>query len=111
MPRSRAVVMRARFIDAISLGIAREQHRLGSEAPLVLEAISASVLVLDDLGQEAPRHAEVIRHVVRMRSDAMRSTWVTTWLTREELAERYADAGFAARIYESKRIQFEAGTP
>lgn len=109
--RDPSVAKQARFLDAQTLGLAREQHKLGAgEAPLVVDAIGASVLVLDDVGQEPPRHAEVVRHVVRRRADFRRATWITTWMTREELAERYADAGFAARVFEAKIVRFGAAT-
>jgi len=90
----------ARFASAIELGLARQRHPLGhDEAPLVQAAIDAPLLILDDMGAEAARDADVIRAVLHARHNADVPTWITTGLSRQDLASRY-DAGVARRMFE-----------
>jgi DNA replication protein DnaC len=88
------------FASAIDLGLARSQHRLGcGEAVVVTDAMRASVLVLDDLGAEGARDADVIAQVLHARHNADRATWITTGLSVAEVASRYG-GGLERRIYE-----------
>lgn len=104
----------ARFVEAAVLSRARARHKLGEEAPLVVTALSAPLLVLDDLGSEREDRDGCITDVVYGRSNADRPTWVTCGLAGQDvtveafaevLAKRY-DGGFVRRIIENgKRVQ------
>jgi len=86
------------FVSAIALGLARAQAGLGDGEPKLVEsAITAPLLLLDDVGQEAKVATNAVRDVVFSRYDADRPTWVTTGLTSQELAALYGD-GFLRRI-------------
>lgn len=88
----------ARCIPALELAAARLAHPLGKgEAPKVLEALTASVLLLDDCGQEDERGRQVVREVLMMRD--RRPTWCTTFLSRDDFAARYG-GGALSRLTE-----------
>lgn len=89
----------AMFVSAIDLGRSRSVSRLGEEPEIVLDAMRAKVLVIDDLGAESPRDSEPIVQVIHARHDAEAPTWITTGITAEEIATRYG-GGIARRIYE-----------
>ncbi len=94
---------RVRFTSAIELGLARSRHPLGHEdPPAVLVALEAPLLILDDLGAEAPMHADVMRQVLHRRHDEDLPTWITTGLTHAELGRRY-DGGLARRVFEEAK--------
>ena len=93
---------RALFVTSIGLAKARGEHRLGGgEAPLVDRAMTASVLVVDDLGNEEDRYGTAVRDVINERHNFERPTWVTTFLEPGEVATRYG-AGIARRLYEER---------
>lgn len=93
----------ARFVEAIELGLARGRHPLGhDDPPAVLAAIAAPLLILDDLGAEAPMHADVVRQVLHARHNDDLPTWVTSGLTHADLGRRY-DGGLARRIFEEAK--------
>jgi DNA replication protein DnaC len=96
----------ARFVTAIELGLARSRHPLGhDDPPAVIAAIDAPLLILDDLGAEAPMHADVMRQVLHRRHNDDLPTWVTSGLTHAALAQRY-DGGLARRLFEeSKQVK------
>ena len=90
---------RIRYVTAIDLGAARAQHRLGSgEADLVLSAIAADILILDDLGAEGQRDGEVIATVLHARHNADVPVWLTTGLTPTDVGSRYG-GGIERRVY------------
>lgn len=95
----------ARFMTAIELGLARSRHPLGhGDPPAVTAAIEAPLLILDDLGAEAPMHADVMRQVLHERHNADLPTWVTSGLSQAQLAARF-DGGLARRLFEeSKKV-------
>ncbi len=93
----------ARFVTAIELGLARSRHPLGhDDPPAVIAAIEAPLLILDDLGAEAPMHADVMRQVLHDRHNDDLPTWVTSGLTHAELGRRF-DGGLARRIFEEAK--------
>lgn len=99
--RSNVVVRGARFARAIDLGKVNARHgrsRTRTEPPELTAALNAPLLVLDDLGAEYDAHVETMHDVIRHRFDAGLPTWITTGLSLDELAARYADGGFIARI-------------
>ncbi len=99
-----------RFVTAIDLGLARARHPLGhDDPPAVIAAIAAPLLILDDLGAEAPMHSDVIRQVLHDRHNADLPTWVTSGLTHAQLGGRY-DGGLARRIFEEAK-QVALGAP
>lgn len=92
------------WMPARTLGLARIQHAAGQdEPPAVQRAISARLLVLDDLGNERQTANNACPDVIFERHDQGRPTWVTTGMTREELEKLYG-AGVARRIYERAKI-------
>jgi len=100
------VVRRAasvRHMTAAALAGARRRAPLGREAPLVEEAMRASVLVLDELGGEALTDQALIEEVVFDRVTAGLTTLITTGLDKEQLGMRYR-AGFVRRILLDKSI-------
>lgn len=93
----------ARFVAALELGLARSRHALGHGDPAAITAaLEAPLLVLDDVGMEAPMHADVLRQVLLTRHNEDLPTWVTTGLSYAAIAQRY-DGGMARRLFESAR--------
>jgi hypothetical protein len=89
----------ARCISALELAESKRQHPLGrGEAPLVTEAIRATVLLLDDCGQEDDAGRQVVRQVFMARD--RRATWPTTFLEKEEFGRRYG-GGALSRLVEA----------
>lgn len=94
----------ARFVPAYELALSRTRHPLGKdEAPEILAAVSAPLLVLDDLGAESARVSDVISFVMHARHNANRPTWTTTGLDHDELVRRY-DGGVARRVFEHSKL-------
>lgn len=93
----------ARFCMAQDLASARRRSPLGKEAPEVVEAMTARMLILDDLGTEPHEKDSAVVDTVFRRSAEDRPTWVTTWLAPEAMAERYGE-GFTRRVYERARV-------
>lgn len=91
----------AMFVHAYELGRVRAAHKLGegADAPLVEAAQCVGLLLLDDVGQERRTELNAVPDVIFERHAEQRPTWITTGLTREQIAERYGD-GIARRIFE-----------
>ncbi len=99
--RSREAVL---WTGAIDLALARSQHRLGEgEAELVERAMRADVLVVDDLGAEPTRDADVVIAILHRRHDAELTTWVTSGLTAAQLRARYG-GGVERRLVEGATV-------
>ncbi len=91
-----------RWAHAAMLSTARKRHRLGrDEAPIIDEACTASILVLDDLGWERDGDNTAIGDVLNQRYESELPTIITSGLTQDELLEHYGDAVF--------RKAFDAG--
>lgn len=105
-PATRKDSVDCQFFAAHRLVLARQQHPFGEgEAPLVEEAFDASVLVLDDLGNEShvDGRFDVIEQIIWRREADSLPTWVTTGLTEKQVTERYGHA-FSARIFEGALV-------
>src|SRR5690606_37540086 len=84
---------RIRWAKTYSLVRARREHPLGEgEAPLVKGAIDASLLILDDLGNEPAD--PVIFEVLDARYDCSAPTLVTSGLRQPEIRSRYGEAAW-----------------
>jgi DNA replication protein DnaC len=70
-------------------------------SPFLVRAMTASVLVLDELGSEA--NPEVVKKVLHKRHDDEAPTWVTTFLTKREVGQRYG-GGIERRLFEKARV-------
>lgn len=91
------------FVLATDLATARRRTPMGREAPEVLEALQAPLLVLDDLGSEAQEASSAVTEVIFKRHAEDRVTWITTWMDEEKMIARYGE-GVARRVFEGARI-------
>lgn len=83
----------ARFASAIWLASSRARYPLGhGDPPEMADAKAASLLVLDDLGNDVPDGRNVIQEVLFRRHDDELPTWVTTGYRVEALESRYGVA-------------------
>lgn len=95
-----ARVPKVLFVAALELGRARSTHRLGEDEPqIVVDAIGAELLIVDDFGAEAPRESEAVVQVLHERHNANAKTWITTGLSMAEVGARYG-GGVERRIFE-----------
>ena len=85
---------KARFVSVTQLSLAISQSPLGREPPLIAACKRASLLVLDDLGHEAPdlRANAVLFDVLTERYFKRAHTLVTTELNVVQLVSRYGRA-------------------
>ena len=94
------------WADAHDLGQARRRHGLGEgDAPLIRQALAASVLVVDELGTERPDAAsgtDPVRDVLWARFAAGRPTVCTSPCDRAALVARYGGGG-ERRLFEPGR--------
>jgi DNA replication protein DnaC len=89
-----------RFVGAGRLGSARIQNAAGSgEAPLVQSAISARILLFDDLGSERKTQTNAVPDVIVERHAEERATWYTTGFSLEDI-ERMYGGGIGRRVFE-----------
>jgi DNA replication protein DnaC len=80
----------AAWMKALWLAEATKWHRLGTgEPPALARARAASVLFLDDLGQEAAGMEHVLFGLIDERYEFGRPTIVTCGLTLQEVSVRY----------------------
>ena len=88
-------------MDAFGIANARANVELGREAPDVVDALRATVLVIDDLGAEDPRALRsAIPDVLHKRHrDPRLTTIVTTGLGESELGKLYG-GGLVRRLFE-----------
>lgn len=91
------------FAMAPELATCRKRERFGREAFEVLEALSAPLLVLDDIGTEFASDSSPITEIVFKRHADAKPTWFTTWMGPDEVRSRYGD-GFARRVFQGARI-------
>lgn len=91
------------FMLATDLATARSRQPLGSESSEIAAARNAKLLVLDDLGTDAQVAASAVTEVVFHRHAHLRPTWITTWLSNEQMTARYGE-GFARRLLDGARI-------
>ena len=95
-------ISRLVWTTGCNLARASSEHRLGSggEPELFRRALEAPLLMIDELGPEAPQHGGEIFDLVDRRYAKGRPTLVTSGLTLDK--ERYGDA-FHRRLTESGR--------
>jgi DNA replication protein DnaC len=87
------------WYPAVELERARAEHRMGAgDAPEILKAQAATVLVLDDAGQEHDPSA--VREVLAARYDLGVPTIATSNATPAQLSAHYGDA-FVRKLLES----------
>jgi DNA replication protein DnaC len=98
------------FASCVALASSR-MRTSGREAPLVLAAIAAPLLVLDDLGnpKSEPPSSPIV-DVIWERVEKRRPTWITTWLSPDDCTARYGD-GVTRRVFERARIIRLEGSP
>jgi DNA replication protein DnaC len=96
----------ARFVESYWLAGARARHPLGQgEAPAVLDAMCAPLLVLDDVGSEADDRRNVIADVIFHRHNEELPTWITTGFSAEQLMARYGSQVLRRILENGKRVQ------
>jgi len=92
------------FVSAIRLGTARIQGRAGDgEAALVERAMTAPLLLLDEVGGETKTATNAVKDVIFARMDADLPTWITTGFGRDELLAMYGD-GCLRRLTEDVTV-------
>ncbi len=90
----------ARFLHAYRLGTVRIQNAAGEgEAALVDLAMSAPLILLDDVGNERQTANNAVPDVIFERHAAELPTWYTTAFEPADIAKRYGD-GVARRMFE-----------
>lgn len=99
----------ARFVDAFWLAGAKARHPLGQgEAPEVLAAMKAPMLLLDDLGSETDDRRNVIAEVIFHRHNEELPTWITTGFAPEQLMARYGSQVLRRLLENAKRVELGA---
>jgi len=84
---------RANFVTAFNLCEATRQHPLGQgEAPEVTKAKRASLLILDDLGNENLGFEKWLLSIIDARISANLPTWVTSGFPVDDLTLRYGQS-------------------
>lgn len=99
----------ARFASCYALAGARGRHPLGQgEAPDVKAAMTAPLLVVDDMASEVDDRRNVIAEVIFARHEhEVGPTWVTTGFPVDHLMQRYGTA-IVRRLIE-RRAPVEIG--
>ncbi len=92
-----------RYVSSHALAKARATSQLGEEAPLVTSALTAPLLLVDELGGEDSRHASAVAEVIYERHAENRATWVTTGVAPKVIADRYG-GGIARRVFEGATV-------
>lgn len=86
-------VRRVRFVRASELVKAVDRFPLGhGEPPLITRSVYASLLLLDDVGNEGPDRSSTLFEVLDRRYMASAATIITTYLDQAQLQQRYGDA-------------------
>jgi hypothetical protein len=85
-----------RCLFASSIHVSRDQG-------LVVRAMGCRLLLLDDLGSERSLPSNPVPDIIFDRHQANRCTWVTTWMTALQMADRYG-GGVARRIFEHAAV-------
>ncbi len=102
----------AMFAEAYLLAGARARHPLGQgEAPAVVEAMQAPLLLIDDVGSEVDDRRNVVADVVFHRHNEELPTWITTGFTVEMLMGRYGSHVVRRLIEHGKRVALGSVKP
>ena len=81
------------FVRAFDLAAADHEHKFGEgKCPEIRRARDASLLFLDDLGNENPGNENLLLNVIDHRISANLPTWVTSGFGIDELTQRYGQA-------------------
>lgn len=100
----REASLRGSFVSAIALGSARIQYAAGhGEAPLVARAMTAPLVLIDEVGGEGKTATNAVRDVIFARYDADLPTWITTGFSYPELVSLYGD-GITRRLTEGVTV-------
>jgi DNA replication protein DnaC len=95
---------RADYVTAFHLATARADHPLGhGEAPIIRHARTASLLVIDDIGQEPLSPMSAVVETIHHRHEHERRVIVTSAISRQALGERYG-GGLARRLLENATV-------
>lgn len=89
-PEARAWGSRALWAHAKRLSLARREAPLGAEPAALTRAREASVLLVDDLGQEAPADQGDVVSILAERQESQRPLIVTCGWGLAGMAERYS---------------------
>lgn len=92
---------RCHYVAAMELAAARGEY--GARSHEATEAIGASCLLLDDLGQEQDTDQIRMREVIHARHDLMRPTIITSGFADRVLMARYGD-GMDRRLFERSAV-------
>ena len=95
------VAWRAVYVRALDLGVSRRDSPLGVRPRAIEEACNASLLLLDDLGQEEDYGP--LREVIHSRHDDCKPLVVTTAWDNETLQRRYGE-GVDRRLFERAAV-------
>jgi DNA replication protein DnaC len=95
------VAWRALYVRAIDLGVSRRDAPMGSRPRLIEDACRASLLLLDDLGQEET--VGPLREVIHSRHDDCKPILVTTAWDNATLQQRYGE-GVDRRLFERAAV-------
>jgi len=87
----------ARYVYLPTFVEARKRSPLNSEAPAVVQAKAATVLVLDEMGGEPESAREMVGEIIQSRHHENRLTLITTGLKGPQVAARYP-GGIVARV-------------
>ena len=99
------------FISAMKLGTARIQGRAGDgEVALVERAMTAPLLLLDEVGGEAKTATNAVKDVIWERMDNDLPTWITTGFKGQELVAMYGDGAYR-RLTENVTVVQFGGKP
>lgn len=92
------------YVSAVHLGQASIRHKAGQgDAPIVEQAATAPLVLIDDVGSEAPTAVSALPEVIFRRHEHALPTWVTTGLKFRDMQARYGD-GIARRIVERAMV-------
>jgi hypothetical protein len=96
-----ALARGARFVDATDLAIERTGHPLGKGIPpLMTDALDATLVVLDGVGDEPPSMPNPVIELINARHKRGRTTWFTIGITSTVAGLRYG-GGVKRRIFEA----------
>ena len=98
-------VERIEFMSMHDIACARRNSPLGAEAPMIVDAFRASLLVVDEVGFEQAQPG-LFFEILNKRYDAGAPTIVTTGLTIDDFRKRYGAA--ALRRITDRGIMIDA---
>jgi len=92
-----------RFCGVTGISDSLRDSAYGKTPESVDLAKTASLIVLDDVGQEPEKHSQTITEIIHERHNAMKPTIFTTWMSEVDLGNRYGE-GTLRRILEHSAI-------